>query len=136
MIQRFYDPVSGGFFDAESKPGALGVLNAVRKPFQDSPTPAGNSVAAIALLRLHGYTDETGYREKAEETLNLLAGSAGQYRIFASAYGIAALHFVTPHGQILIVGEDENAALLHAQALQSASFHISVVKLDVRPARR
>ena len=37
---------------------ALGILGTRRKPFQDSPTPAGNSAAAIALLRLHGYADD------------------------------------------------------------------------------
>ena len=42
----------------------LGVLGTRRKPFQDSPTPAGNSVAAIALLRLHAYTNDQGYYDK------------------------------------------------------------------------
>src|SRR5437016_5707771 len=61
MIQRFFDSVSGGFFDTEiaanGNGGSLGVLGTRRKPFQDSPTPAGNPVAAIALLRMHAYTN-------------------------------------------------------------------------------
>jgi len=134
MLQRFFDRVSGGFFDAESKPDSLGVLSAPRKPFQDSPTPAGNSVAVIALLRLHGYSGEAGDREKAEQTLDLLAGSAGQYGLFAGAYGLAALRFLLSAGQIVIVGEDENAAQLHAQAYKSASFGVSVLKLDFNQA--
>src|SRR5216684_1164274 len=92
MLDRMFDPVSGGFFDAASPANggqkAIGVLGARRKPFQDSPTPAGNSVAAIALLRLHAYTNQAytnqaytnqaytnqqSYREKAEQTLELLA---------------------------------------------------------------
>src|SRR6266849_545633 len=72
MITRFYDSVAGGFFDAQPSAGSLGVLNTARKPFQDSPTPAGNPIAAIALLRMHSYTDEGGYRDKAEQTLELL----------------------------------------------------------------
>src|SRR5439155_610003 len=49
MIERFYDSVSGGFFDAQRTSQSLGVLGAPRKPFQDSPTPAGNPMAVIAL---------------------------------------------------------------------------------------
>ena len=37
---------------------SLGVLSTRRKPLQDSPTPAGNPMAAIALLRLHHYTGD------------------------------------------------------------------------------
>ncbi|MGB9256025.1 MAG: thioredoxin domain-containing protein, partial [Candidatus Korobacteraceae bacterium] len=56
MIKRFADTASGGFFDTEASLEErlqLGALSARRKPFQDSPTPAGNPGAAIALLRLH-----------------------------------------------------------------------------------
>src|SRR5580698_3023440 len=68
MIARFFDAVSGGFFDAEpaAEGKSLGVLSTRRKPLQDSPTPAGNPMAAIALLRLHHYTGDSGYRDKAE----------------------------------------------------------------------
>ncbi len=121
MIVRFYDSVSGGFFDAERASESLGVLNTARKPFQDSPTPAGNPVAAIALLRMHGYTDEPGYRDKAEATLELLAGAAGQYGLFAATYGIAVVQFVEPHTQIVVVGEDETATQLYDEAATSIS---------------
>ena len=53
MIERFFDPVSGGFFDTRPPTETEKRLESsgrARKPFQDSPTPAGNSVAAIALL--------------------------------------------------------------------------------------
>src|SRR5579863_8310090 len=77
MIARFFDATSGGFFDSEPMAGVrLGVLATPRKPLQDSPTPAGNPMAAIALLRLHHYTGEAGYREKAEETLETFSGVA------------------------------------------------------------
>jgi len=95
MIARFYDSVSGGFFDAQPAEESLGVLNTVRKPFQDSPTPAGNPMAAIALLRMEAYTGVAEYRAKAEATLELLAGAAGQYGLFAATYGIAAVYFAT-----------------------------------------
>ena len=130
MIARFYDSVSGGFFDAQPTSESLGVLNAARKPFQDSPTPAGNPMAATALLRMHGYTDEAGYRDKAEQTLELLAGAAGQYGLFAATYGIAVVQCVAPHTQIVIVGDDEIAEQLHDEAVASSSFGTSVLKLN------
>jgi uncharacterized protein len=134
MVVRFYDSVSGGFFDAQPSSESLGVLNTARKPFQDSPTPAGNPMAAIALLRMHGYTDEAGYRDKAERTLELLAGSAGQYGLFAATFGIAAVYFSEPHTQIVIVGEDETAAQLYDEAVASSSFGRSVLKLNLSQA--
>jgi len=87
-------------------------------------------MAAIALLRMHGYTDEAGYRDKAEQTLELLAGAAGQYGLFAATYGIAIVHFAEPHTQIVIVGEDETAQQLYGEAITATSFGASVLKLN------
>ncbi len=134
MIERFYDQVSGGFFDAPQNTESLGVLNNTRKPFQDSPTPAGNPMAAIALLRMHAYTEESAYHEKAERTLELLAGSAGQYGIFAGTYGIAARYLAEPHSQIIVLGEDETADELYRQALLAARFGQSVLKFTFSQA--
>jgi uncharacterized protein YyaL (SSP411 family) len=134
MIDRFYDPVSGGFFDAQKKSNALGVLSTGRKPFQDSPTPAGNSMAVIALLRMHGYTDEPSYREKAEQTLELLAGAAGQYGLFAATYGIAAVYFSTPPAQVVVVGEGSAADALYSEAIANCGFTTSVLKLNFSQA--
>ena len=110
MIARFFDTVSGGFFDAEpvAEGKSLGVLSTRRKPVQDSPTPAGNPIAVIALLRLHHYTDDHAYREKAEETLELFAGVAEQFGIFAATYGIAVLHFLRDPVQVVILAGTES----------------------------
>ena len=129
MIEKFFDPVSGGFFDAERSRDVLGVLGTPRKPFQDSPTPAGNSVAAIALLRLHSYTNDSGQREKAEKTLEVFAGVAGQYGIFAATYGIAAVHFSQPHMQVVVLGSDDLAAELYTTAVAPLAFNKAVLKL-------
>ncbi|MFB3815818.1 MAG: thioredoxin domain-containing protein [Terriglobales bacterium] len=116
MISRFHDREGGGFFDAEPQPQALGALAARRKPFQDAPTPAGNSASAIALLRLHSYTNEARYRELARGTLEVFAGVAAQFGIFAATYGIAALHYSRPHVQAVVVGSDEAAQKLYRAA--------------------
>ena len=131
MVDRFFDPVSGGFFDTADggTEKLLGVLGTRRKPFQDSPTPAGNSVAAIALLRLYAFTNQPGYREKAEQTLELLAGLAGKFGIFAATYGIAAVHLSCPHTQVVVIGEDDLAEQLDATAAGFFAFRKTVLKL-------
>lgn len=134
MIASFYDESGGGFLDAQPKPEARGVLAASRKPFQDSPTPAGNPMAAIALLRMHTYTGEEPYRTKAQATLGLLAGTAGQYGLFAATYGIAAVYASYAHEQVVIVGEDDTASILCQQAARSAVFGRSVIKLKFSQA--
>src|SRR5271169_1736416 len=130
MIARFLDATSGGFFDAEpAAEGAnLGVLSTRRKPLQDSPTPAGNPMAAIALLRLHHYTGDTAYRDKAEQTLETFAGVAEQFGIFAATYGIAVLHLLENPVQVVVIdGSDEKATALAAGAASAFAFNKSVL---------
>jgi uncharacterized protein len=132
MIQKFFDPVSGGFFDTDVCDGEaklLGVLSARRKPFQDAPTPAGNSMAAIALLRMHGYTGDSGYREKAEETMEVFAGSAEQFGIFGATYGIAAVHYSQPHTQIVVIGSGAEADALWSAANAGFAFNKTVLRM-------
>src|SRR5437763_9406082 len=133
MIQRFFDSVSGGFFDTQTAANgngdSLGVLGTRRKPFQDSPTPAGNPVAAIALLRMHAYTNEPSYRDDAERTLEILAGLAGQYGLFAATYGIAAVHLSRPHTQVVVVGNNEVAQDLYKSAVAPFALNKAVIKL-------
>ena len=91
-------------------------------------------MAVIALLRMHAYTDEAAYRAKAEQTLELLAASAGQYGLFAATYGIAAQYFAAPYSQIVIVGEDETAEQLYTQAVTASLYGRSVLKLNFSQA--
>jgi uncharacterized protein len=146
MVAGFFDAENGGFFDARragAEEAALGILGTRRKPFQDSPTPAGNSAAAIALLRLHGYANdssdhEASYRDKAERTLEIYAGVAGQHGIFAATYGLAVVRFIHPHTQVVVVGKDAAAAELYRAAvgplssLSAAS--TAVLRLDADKA--
>jgi uncharacterized protein YyaL (SSP411 family) len=132
MVERFFDPVSGGFFDtstAQSSETKLGVLGSRRKPFQDSPTPAGNPVAAIVLLRLYAYTNNGDYRQQAERTLELLAGAAGQYGLFAATYGMAGVMLSHPHVQVVVIGSDGLAEQLHKAATGSFCASKTVLKL-------
>jgi uncharacterized protein len=141
MISRFYDATSGGFFDAEpaAEGQSLGVLATRRKPLQDSPTPAGNPMAAIALTRLHHYTGDAGYRDQAEQTLETFAGVAEQFGIFAATYGIAVAHLLESPLQIVVIagdGDPKMADDLHTAAVAHFSFGKTVLRLAPNQAVR
>jgi uncharacterized protein len=140
MIARFFDAVSGGFFDAEpaAEGMSLGVLSSRRKPLQDSPTPAGNPMAAIGLLRLHHYMGDGGYRDKAEQTLEAFSGAADKFGIFAATYGIAVLHLLENPVQVVVIdasgSTDRTASALAAVATAAFAFNKSVLRLTANQA--
>jgi len=140
MIARFFDATSGGFFDSEPGAGkSLGVLATRRKPLQDSPTPAGNPMAAIGLARLHHYTGDPGYRDKAEQTLETFAGVAEQFGIFAATYGIAVVHFLENPVQVVVIAEsgaEGTAAELNAAAVAPFAFNKTTLRLAANQAVR
>jgi uncharacterized protein YyaL (SSP411 family) len=132
MIARFYDQTSGGFFDTEtarSEAVVLGALAARRKPFQDAPTPAGNPAAALALLRLHALTNDSNYHDKAEDTLEVFAGVAEQFGIYAGTYGLASIWMARPHLQVVVVGSGEIAHELYRAATQPFAFNKTVLRI-------
>jgi hypothetical protein len=139
MIAKFFDTISGGFFDAEQLTDGktLGVLATRRKPLQDSPTPAGNPMAAIALLRLHHYTGEAAYRDKAEMTLEFFSGVSEQFGIFAATYGIAVSHYLENPVQVVVIAEnagDERGSALIAAANAPFAFNKTALRITANQA--
>ena len=133
MISRFFDATSGGFFDSQpdENGNTLGALGTRRKPLQDAPTPAGNPMATIALVRMYHCTGDAGYREKAEQTLDTFGGVAGQFGIFAASYGIALLHFLNNRLQVVVIdeGDGSNADELYKAAAASFAFNKGVLRI-------
>ncbi len=117
-IARYGDAEGGGFFDRPSDAAPMGGLDVRRKPFQDSPTPSANSVAAIALVRMHAFTGDDRYYSFAQKTLEAFAGIAPQYGLFAATYGLAATLFAHHPVQVVITGNSNDPA---AQALEAAA---------------
>jgi uncharacterized protein YyaL (SSP411 family) len=117
-VRRFWDEKEGGFFDtAQDLADRHGSLTTQRKPFQDSPTPAPNAVAALVLDRLDVLADREDFGEKAEATLALFAPKAGQYGLFAATYGLAVLHHLRAPVDVVVVGradDDRTVNLLRA----------------------
>ncbi|MGA8529412.1 MAG: thioredoxin domain-containing protein [Acidobacteriaceae bacterium] len=117
LVERFHDAEGGGFFDTEKDCGdKLGALAARRKPMQDSPTPAGNSTAAGALLRLHALSGRDDFRSIAQDTLTAFAGVIEHYGLYAGSYGLALERLLLPPIQVVIVGGGPPAQPLAAIA--------------------
>ena len=68
MVKLFWDSEGGGFY---MKPPE-GELVAIKEGY-DGPTPSGNSVASLDLLRLAEFTGNQDFRDMAETTLKLFA---------------------------------------------------------------
>jgi uncharacterized protein YyaL (SSP411 family) len=120
-IAQFGDSEGGGFFDRASDAPPMGGLDMRRKPFQDSPTPGANSVAAIALVRLHAFAGDERYYQAAKATLETFAGIAPKYGLFASSYGLAATLFANHPLQVVVTGAADDPA---AKALEEAAHRV------------
>jgi uncharacterized protein YyaL (SSP411 family) len=69
MLAKFYDPQEGGFWQSTATPD---LILRVKEDY-DGAEPSGNSVAALALLKLAAITDRKEFRDAAEKTLRLFA---------------------------------------------------------------
>ena len=132
-IEAYGDTKAGGFFDRASDAAPIGGLDVRRKPFQDSPTPGANSVAAIALIRMHALTGEERYLSLAEKTLEAFAGIAPQYGLFAATYGLAATLFAQHPIQVVITGRADDPAAKSLEAAASRIFRLGKSVLRLTP---
>jgi uncharacterized protein len=106
MIERFADPVNGGFFTTSNDHEQL---IARRKDVDDHPIPSGNSAAAYGLLRLAALTGEHSYAERAESVFRLF-GRVAENHPQAVAHLLRAIDFhLSPVKEVALVapeGED------------------------------
>ncbi len=106
MIERFSDP-EGGFFDTPHDGEKLLIRP---KDIQDNATPAGNSLACQALIKLAAYTDEGKYRDIAEKSLSLITSYVLRYPLGFANWLSAAENATGNMKQVAVFGEasDEN----------------------------
>ncbi len=107
MIEEFWDVENGGFYFTA---GNHEELISRTKDYFDNATPAGNSVAADALLRMGALLDRNDYREKAEQIFQLTSEFLQQY---ASGFGrlLGAMDFyLGPSRELAIAGEPAELA--------------------------
>jgi uncharacterized protein YyaL (SSP411 family) len=137
-LRRFWDEREGGFFDtARDLEQRRGRLDVPHKPFQDSPTPSGNSMAVLVLDRLAALAARPDFREKAEAILNLFAAKAKDYGLFAATYGLALSHHLRAPLEIVVVGparDEQTRALLRAayQSLRAGKHVLALEPEEVK----
>ncbi len=135
MIARFLDRAADVFLDlpverAESE--QIGALAARRRPLQDAPTPAGNPVAASALLRLEALSGRCDYRLIAEDVLEAFAGIVEHFGLYVGSYALALNRFLLDPVQVVVVGSDEAASRLEALATARFAVNKTVIRLQAR----
>jgi uncharacterized protein YyaL (SSP411 family) len=100
-VERFEDPLHGGFFVASEKSG----LVARRKELDDNPTPSGNAMLATVLLRLARLYGDDELERKAVGVLRL-AHSLLARAPAAVGQLLCALDFhLAPAREIAVIGE-------------------------------
>ena len=136
-IEKFADAEAGGFFDRSRDAAAMGGLDLARKPFQDSPTPGTNSVAAILCDRMYSLTNNRLYHDWAEKTLEAFAKIAPQFGLFAASYALAALLHDRHVLQVVVTGaqNDRGAIALEKTANQIYRFAKSVLRITPECAK-
>ena len=132
-IEKYGDVEKGGFFDRASDAPPMGGLDVRRKPFQDSPTPGANSIAVMALARLHHFTSEQKYYDWAKNTLEAFAGIAPQFGMFAATYGLAAVLFANHPVQVVVTGAEGDIAAAELERAGSSVFRFGKAVLRVKP---
>jgi uncharacterized protein len=132
-IDAYADEKGGGFFDRPKDAAPIEGMDVRRKPFQDSPTPGANSIAAIALIRMHAFTGDERYHSLAEKTLEAFAGIAPQYGLFAATYGLAATLFAQHPIQVVITGRADDPAAKSLEAAASRVFRLGKAVLRITP---
>src|SRR5437667_3071055 len=132
-ISRYGDAEGGGFFDRPSDAAPMGGLDVRRKPFQDSPTPGANSIAAIALIRMRAFAGDDRYHAFAQKTLEAFAGIAPQFGMFAATYGLAATLFANHPIQVVVIGAEGDAAANGLEAAANSVFRFGKSVLRVKP---
>ncbi len=132
-IEKYADPDAGGFFDRARDADAMGGLEVRRKPFQDSPTPGTNSVAAVLCDRMYGYTGNRLYHDWAQKTLEAFAGIAPQYGLFAASYGLAATLHSRHVLQVVITGPQSDARAVELERAARSTYRFGMAILRVTP---
>ncbi len=114
MMERFYDPTLGGFWQTVQDTPHLLLRN---KEDYDGAEPGGNSVAALALLRLSAICERKDWHLAAERTLRLLAQRLHQTPQAVPHLFLALDWILQEPRRVVIAGDPaspEVAGLVHA----------------------
>jgi uncharacterized protein YyaL (SSP411 family) len=109
MTAKFHDPANGGFW--QSPANANDLILRVKDDY-DGAEPSGNSVAALALLKLAAITGRDDFRQPAEATLQWSAVRLNQQPA-ALAFMLQALDFWLDEPRRVVVAGNPGSKPFH-----------------------
>jgi uncharacterized protein YyaL (SSP411 family) len=112
LLLRFEDAANGGFFFTSHDHEAL--LHRP-KPAHDNATPAGNGIAAQALLTLGHWLGEPRYIDAAERTVRAFARELGERPSGVSSLLIALEGVIGPPTSVILRGDAATCAAWRRQ---------------------
>ncbi len=123
-ILTAFDDAEGGFFDTRHDHEQLIVRP---KSIQDSPTPSGNSMACMLLLRLAALTGDRRYAEPAEAALYAMQLHAARHPAAFSGW-LCALDFAWgPQLQLALCGSPDEPGFQALAAVANAEYAPNLV---------
>ena len=112
LLQRFEDAANGGFFFTSHDHEAL--LHRA-KPAHDNATPAGNGIAAQALVTLGHWLGEPRYLDAAERTVRAFAGELAERPSGVASLLVALEEVNSPPTTVLLLGDPATCAAWQRQ---------------------
>ena len=130
LLDDFGDDSGAGFFF--TRRGAEAPVQRL-KPIQDDALPAGNGLAALALMKLGHLSGESRYLEATRRTLHMVQGEMRNYPL-AHAALLQALHRqILPPAQVIVIGqspEDIRALTAEIRALTHDGARVHCYSID------
>jgi hypothetical protein len=106
LEEHFEDPSAGGFFMTADDHETLLTRE---KPAYDGAEPSGNSVALLNLMRLHEFTTDDRYRQRADKAMKAFSGTLQSMPAALTEMLIAlAFHLDKAKEIIIVTPEGEN----------------------------
>jgi hypothetical protein len=109
QLDLFWDVQRGGFFDTSGRDAS--VLVRTREQY-DGAEPAGNSVSAMNLLRLHALTGNAAYLDRGKATFNAFSPWLEKQPSIMPYMVAAGLLLESVPSQVVVVGGEGEAATI------------------------
>jgi len=131
LLVRFEDAANGGFFFTSHDHETLLYRP---KPAHDNATPAGNGIAAQALLTLGHWLGEPRYIDAAERTLRAFARELGERPTGVSSLLMALEDLVNPPTTVLLRGDAATCAAWQRQLERTYRSRVRTLDLSAADA--
>ena len=112
--RTLWDEAEGGYFMSRA---ADDVLFRAKTDY-DGAEPAGNSIAALNLLRLSVLLEDHSYRDKASALISMFCKRVASHPFAMPQMMVAYIHSTVPSRQILFTGSRETAVTLMRKSLK------------------